>query len=105
MNAFTPYLKIDWQSTFAQYPSWPLRMEAFADSQLERPCLESIRDDAARVGNLMWRDIAQSCLDNGDLTEMWELIADEAEAERTEERAYRYEVRTGKCFDDREFAL
>lgn len=80
---------------FAAYPSWPLRLAAFRDTHLAA-CLASIRDDADRAGDAEWAYEAQYALDSGDLTELDDLIARDAEAEREADRAYRFECRAGR---------
>lgn len=88
-------------------PSWPLRLEQYRDTEWLNDCLVSIRDDAKRADNLDWYWAVQAALDtDGDLSELDELIAQEAEAEREEEFAYAYECRTGRDYgEDRDGRL
>lgn len=86
---------------FAATRSWADRLEQYRDGPWLKGCLESILSEADKAGEAEYSAAAQYAIDSGDLSDLDYLIREELAAEREAERAYAYEIRTGKVWDDR----
>ena len=70
---------------FTATTSWADRLETYRDTDWLMECLESIRDEAKRVGDLEYFWACQYALDADDLSDLDGLIADELASEEPEE--------------------
>lgn len=85
------------------FPAWPARYQFYAASGVKSwldACIHSIRDEAETAADRGWRMACQVALDTGDHSEILFLIYQSAREEALADRAYRFEVRTGREWNE-----